>query len=130
MEDKYLDSLIQTTYDKIISCKNKYEILKIINDTIVNYICEKIAIKLVQIVSDLVYLLAMINKNIINYNNDLNIDLTDFNIVDLINNLIKENKIVEIEYIVPDMNYRIKSILLPANTKIIGTNAIIEIEKK
>jgi len=42
----------------------------------------------------------------------------DYNVVELIAELVKERKLVEVEYILPAMNYRVKSFLLPALTKV------------
>lgn len=36
----------------------------------------------------------------------------------LIAELVKENRIVEVEYILPTMDYRVKSMLFPAGTKL------------
>ena len=41
-----------------------------------------------------------------------------FEIPDLIQEMVQEGMLVEVEYILPNMNYRIKSFLLPANTEI------------
>lgn len=38
---------------------------------------------------------------------------------ELIEELVKEERILEIEYVLPSMNYRIKSFLLPAGTQIV-----------
>jgi hypothetical protein len=45
-------------------------------------------------------------------------DCDDFPIPDLIEELVQEEKLVEVEYVLPAMNYRIKSFLLPAGTEI------------
>lgn len=44
--------------------------------------------------------------------------INNFDIPSIIDELVFENAIVEIEYIIPTINYRIKSYLLPSNTKI------------
>jgi len=39
-------------------------------------------------------------------------------LVKVLNGLISEAKLLEIEYVLPDMDYRIKSFILPAGTKV------------
>lgn len=41
-----------------------------------------------------------------------------FNVIDLIDEMVKAGDLVEVEYILPTMNYRVKSFLLPKGTKI------------
>ena len=42
---------------------------------------------------------------------------------DLITELINEGKLIEIEYVLPEMDYRIKSFLLPGKSKVyVGIN--------
>ena len=40
------------------------------------------------------------------------------NLPQLLAELVKEGKILEVEYVLPNMKYRIKSFLLPAGTKV------------
>lgn len=42
----------------------------------------------------------------------------NMNIPELMEELVRENKIVEIEYVLPSLNFRIKSFFLPAGTEI------------
>lgn len=37
---------------------------------------------------------------------------------ELIAELIQEDQLVEVEYVLPNLNYRVKSFLLPAHTKV------------
>jgi len=37
---------------------------------------------------------------------------------DLVEELVEEKRLVEVEYILPDMNYRCKSFLLPKGTRV------------
>jgi hypothetical protein len=46
------------------------------------------------------------------------VDLREFNIIDLMDELIGEGRIVEIEYALPEMNWRLKSFYLPAGTRV------------
>jgi hypothetical protein len=45
-------------------------------------------------------------------------DLAKMDIPDLLEELVKENKLIEIEYILPQVDYRIKSFFLPVGTEI------------
>jgi hypothetical protein len=57
-------------------------------------------------------------------------DGNGFPIPDLVEELVQEEKLVEIEYVLPSMNYRIKSFLLPAGTQIkMRINVAIEREE-
>jgi len=43
---------------------------------------------------------------------------TTENIIAAINELVKERRLVEVEYVLPNMSYRVKSFLLPAGTQL------------
>lgn len=45
-------------------------------------------------------------------------ELADIAVVDLVNELIKEGNLVEVEYVLPSMNYRVKSFILPKGTEV------------
>jgi len=49
---------------------------------------------------------------------DLTPDLIDFDIPLLLEELVSENKLIEIEYALPNMNWRLKSFYFPAGTAI------------
>jgi hypothetical protein len=42
----------------------------------------------------------------------------DFNLLELMNELVAERKVVEVEYVLPNLSYRAKSFYLPASTTI------------
>jgi len=48
---------------------------------------------------------------------ELVIDLQGFDIPELLNEMVKEGQIMEIEYVLPEMNWRVKSFYLPAGTE-------------
>jgi len=48
----------------------------------------------------------------------LELHKADLNIVELIEALVKEKRLVEVEYVLPQMDFRIKSFLLPAQTRV------------
>ena len=49
---------------------------------------------------------------------EIAVDLQEFDIPDLLDELVGEGKILEIEYNLPEMPERIKSFYLPAGTKV------------
>lgn len=48
-----------------------------------------------------------------------------FDLIQLIDELINEKKIIEVEYVLPTMDYRVKSFLLPFGTNIMVNRSAI-----
>ena len=42
----------------------------------------------------------------------------DYDVIELLDELIGEGRLVEVEYVLPAMSYRVKSLLFPAGTEI------------
>lgn len=49
---------------------------------------------------------------------DVAIGLADFNIPELLEELVTEKRLIEIEYTLPDMEWRLKSFYLPVGTQL------------
>ena len=49
---------------------------------------------------------------------EIAVPLQDFDIPNLLDELVQEGKIIEIEYKLPEMDWRVKSFYLPAGTEI------------
>ena len=76
-----------------------------IKGLIVRYVVEKQGCKCIGLAT---------NKDIVLACKDFN-----FSLLDLIDELIDEEKLIDIEYILPDIDYRVKSFLLPGKTKLV-----------
>lgn len=49
---------------------------------------------------------------------DIAIGLQEFNIPELLDELVQEKRLIEIEYALPDMDWRLKSFYLPVGTTV------------
>src|SRR5215831_16992399 len=51
-------------------------------------------------------------------NNGISVDFSGEKVLEAIRFLVERNQLIEIEYVLPDMDYRIKSFLLPRGTEV------------
>lgn len=54
-------------------------------------------------------------------------ELSKMDIPELLEELVQENRLVEIEYVLPSMEYRIKSFYLPAGTEITNVRGPVKL---
>ena len=82
---------------------------RLVKAKLINLITEKLGSKGVVLIADLINQ-ATTDEEVEN--------IAKADVPQLLEDLVLENKIAEIEYVLPDMPYRTKSFFLPAGTKI------------